>query len=156
MMSILLLFVVSGANGLHIGALSASRPLVSASRALAALRAPHPSMVDTEWTIALQRVAAACLEEECSVNTVEGLISELSTEAERLTRDGTKTSKEQVATLLALGRLQALSQNPAANKNEIEKIVAGMARSFGTVKDYDFPGAALGYTGTPNKNKVGL
>ena len=23
-------------------------------------------------------------------------------------------------------------------------------------KDYDFPGAALGYTGTPNKNKVGL
>lgn len=70
-------------------------------------------------------------------------------EAERLTRDGTKTSKEQVATLLALGRLQvpsflsvpwpnyspfhaycrrpqALSQNPAANKNEIEKIVAGV------------------------------
>ena len=112
-------------------------------------------MVDTEWTIALQRVAAACLEEECSVNTVEGLISELSTEAERLTRDGTKTSKEQVATLLALGRLQALSQNPAANKNEIEKIVAGMARSFGTVKDYDFPGAALGYTGTPGKTTAG-
>lgn len=25
--------------------------------------------------------------------------------------------------------------------------MSGMARSFGTVKDYDFPGSALGYTG---------
>ena len=106
---------------------------------------------DTEWSIALQRVAAACIEEECSPQTVGGLVAELTSEpathalssrhvqrrpavtltrrrhrqlprgpdtrstylaaaeAERLTGEGTKTSKEQVETLLALGRLQVPS-----------------------------------------------
>jgi len=61
-------------------------------------------------------------------------------EAERLSRKGTSTSKEQVECLLMLGRLQALNQNHAANKSEIEKIVASLGRSFGKTEDYDFPG----------------
>ncbi len=53
---------------------------------------------------------------------------------------GTSTSKQQVETLLMLGRLQALNQNPVANKSEIQKIIEGMARSFGKTEGYDFPG----------------
>jgi len=77
-------------------------------------------------------------------------------EAERLSRQGTSTSKEQVETLLMLGRLQALNQNHQANKNEIQKIVESLGRSFGKTEDYDFPGEALGYTGTINRQKKGL
>jgi len=52
-----------------------------------------------------------------------------------------------------LGRLQALNQNPVANKSEIQKIVESLGRSFGKVDDYDFPGTALGYTGKINRAK---
>mmetsp|Transcript_29949 Transcript_29949/g.96643 ORF Transcript_29949/g.96643 Transcript_29949/m.96643 type:complete len:143 (-) Transcript_29949:405-833(-) len=106
--------------------------------------------------MAITDKADACLKEECSLDMVHDLILELQMEAERLSRKGTSTSKEQVECLLMLGRLQALNQNHAANKSEIEKIVASLGRSFGKTEDYDFPGESLGYTGTINRSKKGL
>lgn len=61
-------------------------------------------------------------------------------EAERLSKTGATTSKEQVECLLMLGRLQALNQNHEANKSEIQKIVSSLTRSFNKAADYDFPG----------------
>ena len=46
-------------------------------------------------------------------------------------------------------QLQELNKSPVANKNELEKIIAGMARTFGTVEAFNFPGEPLGYSGAP-------
>jgi len=67
-------------------------------------------MVDTEWTIALQRVAAACLEEECSVNTVEGLISELSSEPAAHAHSSRHVQRRPAAVTLTRRRHQAAAR----------------------------------------------
>ena len=40
-----------------------------------------------------------------------------------------------------------MKKSPAANKNDIEKIVAAASRSFSVVEGFNFPGPSIGYTG---------
>ena len=52
-------------------------------------------------------------------------------------------------TLGLITQLKELNKEPMANKNELEKIIAGMARTFGTVDSFNFPGEPLGYSTAP-------
>lgn len=91
--------------------------------------------------MAVEDVAASCLEEGCSVDTVDDLIAELVSEI--------KTAKGKRSSDLkdTLKKLQALIGAPEANKSEIEKIVLAASRSFSTVDTFTFPGEPIGYTG---------
>jgi len=139
MLHVTLFALIAAVQGLRL-------PVVARPYAIAA-RSPLAFM-------GVKEMAQTCLDEECSLDTIDDLIATLQVEADKLTKAG--SSKEQVEVLLMLGRLQALNQNPESNKSEIEKIVSAAARTFGTVEAYDFPGEALGYTGSPNRAKVGL
>lgn len=92
---------------------------------------------------AVEDAAVACMEEECSVDTVNDLLMELKAEASSM-----KSSHQQalVATIVAL---EALNKQPEANKSEIEKLVLGASRSFSTIERFDFPGPAIGYSMKP-------
>merc|ERR1712216_891392 len=96
---------------------------------------------------ALEDMAKDCLDDGCSVNTVEDLIESLKAESATLSRRNAEV-------LLLLGQLTALSKSPEDNKNAIEKLVGAAARNFNVVEGYDFPGEALGYTDKPYKGKV--
>ena len=104
------------------------------------MRVATPLMADAS----MEEMAAGCLEEGCPVGMVEDLIDALKADADAL-------AKKQQATLVMIGRLQALMASPEDNKNEIEKLVGAASRSFSVVKGYDFPGEALGYTQKPSK-----
>ena len=52
-------------------------------------------------------------------------------------------------TLGLIVQLSELNKTPSKNQGELEKIIAGMGRSFGTVEAFDFPGEPLGYSGVP-------
>merc|ERR1712216_804494 len=112
------------------------------------VRAASPVMMG------VTEAASKCLEEECSLETVDDLLKELESEAFRLKAAG--GSNEQVQTLLMLGRLQALNEQPDVNKSGIEKLVSAISRTFTTTDSYSFPGEPLGYTMDKNKKKVGL
>lgn len=92
---------------------------------------------------AVEDAAVACMEEECSVDTVNDLLMELKAEAASM-----KSSHQQalVATIVAL---EALNKQPEANKSEIEKLVLGASRSFSTIERFGFPGPAIGYSMKP-------
>merc|ERR1719174_603682 len=104
---------------------------------LAARRAPM------RVNMGVEDVAAACLEEECSVDTVFDLVAELKRESTALKKRG--ESNAQVLTLMR--QLEALNADPEANKGEIEKLVIAASRSFSVVDGFSFPGEPLGYTG---------
>ena len=89
----------------------------------------------------IEVVAATCLEEECSVDTVEDLIAELKTEAKAA------KGKRAIAIKSTLTKLQKLIGSPEANKSEIEKLVFAASRSFSNVDSFKFPGEPIGYTG---------
>ena len=99
----------------------------------------------------IEETAAGCLEDGCSLQTVDELLAELKAENAALT-------KRQQSVLLLIGKLQALSSSPeaaTANKSEIEALVAAAARSFSPQDEtYDFPGDALGYTMKPTGGTV--
>ena len=109
---------------------------------LAARRAPLAA------TMGVEDVAATCLEEGCSVDTLSDLMAELKAESKEI-------AKRNAQILFVLGQLEALTKNPEANKGEIEKVVAAASRSFSVVEAFNFPGEALGYTGTPGKTTAG-
>jgi hypothetical protein len=89
----------------------------------------------------VEDAAANCLEEGCSVDTIEDLIAELEAEA--------KTAKGNRAIDLksTVTNLRMLIGSPLENKSEIEKLVASAARSFSVVGGFGFPGEPLGYSG---------
>ena len=96
---------------------------------------------------AVEDAATTCLEDGCSLDTLQDLIKELKTEASQNVAGNAELSARQKQVLLTIDQLTALS--PDANLSEIEKIVAGAARSFSVVDNFDFPGEPLGYTGDP-------
>jgi hypothetical protein len=120
-------------NALLIGLIASASGFIAAP-SLASRRAPIAAVMG------LEDVAAACLEDECSVDTVAALVSELKSEAAAL-------SKRNAQVLVLLGQLEALNKNPEANRGEIEKIVQSASRSFSTIEAFSFPGEPLGYTG---------
>jgi hypothetical protein len=107
-------------------------PLATRSRA----RSVTPMMGYAE-------TAENCLEEGCSVDTVEELIADMK---------AAKNPTKEIIT--AIAQLEALIAAPGKNQNEIEKLVFAAARSFSTVKNFEFPGAPLGYTGVPGTTTV--
>merc|ERR1719262_1233612 len=83
-----------------------------------------------------EEAAIECLEEGCSVDTVESLLAEL------------KATKQPDAQLIkTINQLETLLKAPDANKSEIEKIVSAAAHSFQVVEGFEFRGEPLGYTG---------
>jgi hypothetical protein len=87
-------------------------------------------------TMGYEDVALNCIEEGCSVDTVEDLIAEL------------KATKNKTSAMKAtMKQLEALLVTPEANKNEIEKLVFAASRSFSVVDSFEFKGEPLGYTG---------
>eukprot|EP00310_Coccolithus_braarudii_P019256 CAMPEP_0183348498 /NCGR_PEP_ID=MMETSP0164_2-20130417/12991_1 /TAXON_ID=221442 /ORGANISM="Coccolithus pelagicus ssp braarudi, Strain PLY182g" /LENGTH=135 /DNA_ID=CAMNT_0025520107 /DNA_START=45 /DNA_END=452 /DNA_ORIENTATION=+ len=113
----------------------------------APLRMPAVARATTP-VMAVEDVAKACLDEGCSVDTVDDLITELKEESKAL------TSRMQ-AVLILLGRLEALSGMPEANKSEIEKLVGAASRSFSVVEGFEFKGEPLGYSLKPSmRNKL--
>merc|ERR1711939_397862 len=97
--------------------------LLAPMRPTVAMRAAVPTM-------AVEQAVADCLESGCSIDDVSILIDELK-----------QTSLEQ--------KDGSLNKAPSKNQGELEKIIAGMGRSFGTVEAFDFPGEPLGYSGVP-------
>merc|ERR1719337_816746 len=83
-----------------------------------------------------QDAAAACLEDGCSLDTVEDLLAEL------------KAEKNPTAEFMkTINDLEALIGSPNADKNAIEKIVSAASRSFSVVGGFEFKGEPMGYTG---------
>merc|ERR1719473_1306365 len=103
---------------------------------LAPLVARTPPVRFVAPIMGYEEVAAECLEEGCSVDTVHDLLTEL-----KATRNPSTDIIE------TINKLESLLLKPEANKNEIEKIVASAARSFSTVDSFEFKGEPLGYTG---------
>ena len=89
-------------------------------------------------TMGVAESAEACLEEGCSVDTVDNLIADLKAEYKQATNPDV---------FALIQQLEKLAIDPEANKNQIEKIAAGAARTFSVVEAFDFPGEPLGYTG---------
>ena len=83
-------------------------------------------------------VALNCLEDGCSVDTVDELVRELK-----------QVKNPSVEVMKMINDLQKLNESPSKNKNAIEKIVAAASRSFSVVEDFEFTGEPLGYTGQP-------
>ena len=107
-------------------------------RPTVAMRAAVPTM-------AVEQAVADCLESGCSIDDVSILIDELKqTSLEQ--KDG---SLAKARTLGLIVQLSELNKAPSKNQGELEKIIAGMGRSFGTVEAFDFPGEPLGYSGVP-------
>jgi len=85
-----------------------------------------------------EEAAMECLEEGCSVDTVESLLAELKA-----------TNQPDAKLVKTINQLETLLKEPDANKSEIEKIVSAAARSFQVVDGFVFKGEPLGYTGKP-------
>ena len=107
--------------------------------ARAALRMPTPLM-------GVEDAATTCLEDGCSVDTLEDLIKELKEESSVNVAGDPIKAQRQKQIMMMIGQLSVLS--PDTQVTEIEKVVRNAARSFSVVEDFKFPGQALGYTGT--------
>lgn len=97
---------------------------------------PRPAI-----NMGVEEAAMDCLESGCEIDDVTVLIEELQVAAK-----GYKSEQKNKA-LKLVAQLKELNLSPIANKNEIEKLVKAMGRSFGTVDAFTFPGEPLGYTG---------
>jgi hypothetical protein len=131
--SVMGLFTLVGLLGLANGLVIA--PLGSRVAARASIATMGP----------VEDAAATCLEDGCSLDTIEDLLKELKAEAAQNVAGNAELSARQKQVLLTIDQLSALE--PHANLSEIEKIVAGAARSFQVVKSFSFPGEPMGYTG---------
>ena len=87
--NVVLFALIAAVQGLRL-------PVVARPHALAA-RSAFPIM-------GVKEMAQTCMDEECSLDTIDDLVAELQVEADKLTKAG--SSKEQVEVLLMLGRLQ--------------------------------------------------
>lgn len=91
--------------------------------------------------------AEACLEEECSLDTVDDLLRELKSKSQ------TASGKEKAKVLEMYSQLKIMSSptDGSINKNEVEKLVGAISRTFGTVEAFEFPGPAVGYSMPPTR-----
>ena len=97
-------------------------------------------------TMSVEDAALACLEEECSLDTVTDLLKELKAEY------NSQDSERQTVLRETIEQLEALNKFPIKNKSEIEKIVLGASRSFSVVDGFKFKGEPMGYTMKPGKS----
>ena len=96
---------------------------------------------------AIEDAAMNCLEDGCSVDTLNDLLKELKAEAsENVAGDAAKSQRKEEV-LMMIKQLSVLS--PDTELAEIEKIVRGAARSFSTVDNFSFKGPAVGYSMKP-------
>ena len=111
------------------------------------VRAPvrAPMLRSAVPCMGVEEAAADCLESGCSLDDVSVLIEELTAESDAQASG----SLAKARTLGLITQLKELNKEPVANKNELEKIIAGMARTFGTVEAFNFPGEPLGYSSQP-------
>merc|ERR1719174_1999528 len=100
-------------------------------RPTVAMRAAVPTM-------AVEQAVADCLESGCSID-----------ELKQTSFEQKEGSLAKARTLGLIVQLSELNKTPSKNQGELEKIIAGMGRSFGTVEAFDFPGEPLGYSGVP-------
>lgn len=111
----------------------------SAGFMVAPLAARSPALA---IKMGIEDAANACLEEGCSVDTIEILLKELKAEASG-NMAGSKDRQQQL--VWSIEQLEALSGD--SNMNEIEAIVAAASRNFNVVGGFEFKGPAIGYTG---------
>jgi len=112
--------------------------------------APRPARVSPRSMVtmgAVEEAAMTCLEDGCSLDTLDDLLKELKAEASENVANDTGAKERQKQVLMMIGALSVLS--PEKQLSEIEKIVRGAARSFEVTDDFDFKGPAIGYTGKP-------
>merc|ERR1712167_48069 len=95
-------------------------------------------------SMGVEEAAAAWLEEECSVDTVDDLIKELKAELKSIDVS-VPLSERQKSIFTTIEQLEALGAG--GDQNELVKIIASAARSFSLVEGFEFPGEPLGYTG---------
>jgi hypothetical protein len=120
------------------GLLSLANGFVLPVRVGPALRMPTVQMMG------VQDAAAACLEEGCSVDTIDNLIRELKKESNSIDMS-LPLSPRQSSIIATIKQLQSLGAD--ADPNALEKIIAAASRSFSVVDNFEFPGEPLGYTG---------
>ena len=88
-----------------------------------------------------------CLEDGCSLDTVDDLLAELKAASQ------TSSGQERASALETYSQLKVLAakyaENAGLDKSELEKVVAGIARNFGTVDAFEFKGPAVGYSSKP-------
>ena len=112
---------------------------------LAPIRPAVTTMRSTVATMAtVEEAVTDCLESGCSIDDVSVLIDELK-QSSNEQEDGSLAKARTLGLIVQLGEL---NKQPDKNKNELEKVIAGMGRSFGTVEAFNFPGEPLGYSGT--------
>jgi len=103
------------------------------------------SMVRTAAiSMGVEDAAASCLEDGCSVDTVDDLIKELKAELKSIDVSA-PLSDRQKSIFTTIDQLEALGAG--GDQNELVKIIASAARSFSVVEGFEFPGEPLGYTG---------
>jgi hypothetical protein len=110
---------------------------------LAARPIARTSIMMADFSV--EDAAIICLEEECSVETVDQLIKEMKVEAAANVAGNAAALQRKNVLNNAINKLEAL--NPEKDASEIEKIVFGASRSFSVVEGFDFPGEPIGYTG---------
>jgi len=97
--------------------------------------------------MAIPDVAQVCLEDGCSLDTVDDLLAELKAASQ------TSSGQERASALETYSQLKVLAakyaENAGLDKSELEKVVAGIARNFGTVDAFEFKGPAVGYSSKP-------
>merc|ERR550514_2002519 len=127
-----------------IGKLHVLALLVTVANGFLLPLAGRPSTLNVKMSVA--DAAEACLEEECSLDTVADLLRELKAKSQ------TATGKEKAKVMEMYSQLKVMASptDGAANKNEIEKLVGAISRTFGTVESFNFPGPAVGYSGKPS------
>merc|ERR1712224_89309 len=107
-----------------------------------AARAPRTLAVQ----MAISEVAQICIEDGCSVDTVEDLLLELKHASQTSSGQAKAAALEMYSQLKTIA---AKADDSATSKSELEKIVAGIGRTFGTVENFEFKGPAVGYSGKP-------
>merc|ERR1719473_233136 len=127
-----------------IGKLHVLALLVTVANGFLLPLAGRPSTLNVKMSVA--DAAEACLEEECSLDTVADLLREL--KAKSQTSSGQE--KAQVMEMYVQLKVMASPKEGAPNQNEIEKLVGAIGRTFGTVEAFEFPGPAIGYSGKPS------
>ena len=112
---------------------------------LAPFVARAPTRAASIPMMGVEDAAAKCLEEECSLDTIDDLIAEMTKEVSSMTMT-LPLSQRQRSVLATLQQLKTIGSK--ADKSTLQAIIEAAARSFAVVENFNFPGEPLGYTGT--------
>jgi len=136
----------SNVRGIPVEPCSHTPPVACAAGfVLAPFVARAPTRAASIPMMGVEDAAAKCLEEECSLDTIDDLIAEMTKEVSSMTMT-LPLSQRQRSVLATLQQLKTIGSK--ADKSTLQAIIEAAARSFAVVENFNFPGEPLGYTGT--------